>query len=119
FPSCFSSSPAIYALPKREKKPGNDFRYLASGSPGTRLKIYVAIPRLLQSKLLRPVNSDSLSFCLGISEFTVIPTPPLVKVSSTKPANFLITYSGSNAVKHFRCGQCFIVETVHGEHSGF
>ena len=73
------------AVPRRLDLASLD-RYLASGSPGTRLKINVAIPRLLKSKLFRPVNSDSLSFYLGISEFTVIPTPPLVKVTSpTQP----------------------------------
>src|SRR5207245_3204727 len=55
----------------------------------------------------------------GSSGFTLIRTPHLVKVTCAKPSNFLITYSGSSVVRHFRCGQLFIVETVHGAQSTF
>jgi hypothetical protein len=80
-------------------------------------------PRLLQRNDLPIVSKKFiLSYLVsgGISEITLIPDPPLVKVTiSASLSNSLIMDSGSSVVRHFRCGQLFITGAAHGAHSTF
>jgi hypothetical protein len=47
---------------------------------------------------------------------TVIPTPPLVKLTSSGSViNASMTSSGESSLKQARCGQLFIVEFEQGE----